>query len=166
MAALQPSPQAAGNLPLPGRNCGVLGGFSSAQEFRTLSNFSHNFFTLCIPPHTHRRRNWRKVREGEGTVSWKPLHLIPEQTLPPHNSPSPLSGHFEATLRERAPPVLFIRWVTQWLTPQLLNTQPLKPRWGPIHSDRGKGRGEVLGVPLRPLLCCCCESLQPGPRSS
>lgn len=84
-----PPLRAAGNSPLPGKNCRTLGGFSSAWEFGTLSSFYHNFFTLCTTsPHCAADifgEGWRS--QGEDGVSWRPLHLLQAQSPSPHISP-------------------------------------------------------------------------------
>lgn len=58
-----------------------------------------------------------------------------------------LSAHLPKH-REQVPSVLSLRWVTQWLTSQLLNTQPPKAGWVPIHSQGRVSPGVSQPSPL------------------
>lgn len=132
-----------------------------------MPNFDHNFFILCIPRHPH--QHVMEVGGGlqeERRVSWKSLHLPPRRHFHLTSPQSPLSGHVEVTLRKWTPSVLFIRWVTRWLAPQLLHTEPAPPLQDgppPIHSGGGGERVRFCLGPLRLLLCSLSESLQPIP---
>lgn len=117
----------AGNSPFPGRNCRNLGGFSSAQELGPFPAFTvtslASAYQICPqppPPTPHRQMGGGGEKEGALPETSAPA--LGADTFSPHLPKVREQVHF------------FLRQVTQWLMPQLLNTQPPKPRWGPVHK--------------------------------